>query len=444
MTTFLKRFRLWLGGLPTPRLLLVGYLTYMLVGWALLSLPWLQSTTLSLIDTLFIAASAVSTTGLVTVDPGQSFNLGGELVILILIQLGGLGYMTVGSIIAVTLRQRLSLAQSHALIGGFNLPVGFNLRRFVVELAAFTFAAELIGALILWIQFAGAGVERPIWNAIFHSVSAFCTAGFSLFPDSLERFRADVGVNFTIAALAYLGAIGFLVFSDLWENLTRQRKGLAFSTRVILVTTFAFSVFGTVLLMIFEPGIAALPADERTLAAFFQAMTSTTTVGFNTIPISALAPATILLAYLLMMFGASPAGTGGGLKSTTLATMLGLIICTLRGSREVNLFGHPLPSERIQIASATVMFYLLTLLVSIFILLLLETAPFQVLAFEAISALGTVGLSAGATGVLGTSGKLVIIALMFIGRVGILSFGLAIISRGRNGARRLDDSELTY
>lgn len=443
MTTLYKRFRLWLGGLPTPRLLLVGYLFYMLVGWGLLGLPWLQSADLATIDSLFIAVSAVSTTGLVTVDPGSSFNLGGEIVILILIQLGGLGYMTVGSIIAVALRHRLTLAQSHAVIGGFSLPEGFNARRFVVELAAFTLIVELVGAILLWIQFAAAGVDASFWTALFHSVSAFCTAGFSLFPDSLERFRDHAGINFTVATLAYLGAIGFLVFADLWDNFTRRRKGLAFSTRVILVTTLAFSVFGTILLMVFEPNIASLPPGERALTAFFQTMTAATTVGFNTIPIGSLAPATLLLVYLLMIFGASPAGTGGGLKSTSLATMIGLIASTLRGRREVRVLGHTLSPERVQIASASVMFYLLTLLAAIFVLLQVETEPFEVLAFEAISALGTVGLSAGATGSLETSGKLVIIVLMFIGRVGILSFGLAIISRNAAG-RRPVESDLTY
>jgi trk system potassium uptake protein TrkH len=444
MTSLMKSVRLWLGGLPAPRLLLLGYFVYMAAGAALLCIPWLQSTPLAPIDAVFTAISAVSTTGLVSVDPGASFNIAGEVVLLVLIQIGGLGYMTVGSIIAVAMRRKLSLAQHHALVTGFGLPDDFNLKRFVMELAGFTLAAELAGALLLWPMFAGHGVDNALWAAVFHSISAFCTAGFSLFPTSLEAFRADPAINITVAALAYSGAIGFLVFADLWENATRRRKGLGFSTKVILVTTIIFSGAGAVILAFAEPSIATLPAGERALAAFFQAMTATTTVGFNTIPIGALASASVLLSYLLMMFGASPAGTGGGLKSTTLATMCGLVISTLRGKTEVHVLGHAVAPARIQIASASVTFYVLALLVAIFALLLTETIAFESLAFEAISALGTVGLSMGATGALSDTGKIIVMALMFVGRIGVLTFGLALLSGRTNGSKRPDLDELSF
>lgn len=440
----LKRFRLWLGGLPTPRLLFVGYLAYMIVGAMLLATPWLQASPVSPIDAAFTAVSAVSTTGLVSVDPGASFNFGGEVVILVLIQLGGLGYMTAGSIVAVALRRRLTLAQHHALVGGFGLPEGFQIKRFVIQLAAFALVAELVGALALWPMFASHGVEDALWAAIFHSVSAFCTAGFSLFATSLEAFRTDFAINITIAGLAYLGAIGFLVFADLWENAVGQRKGVGFSTKIILITTFIFSTAGALIFALVEPSITALPVTERVLAAFFQAMTATTTVGFNTVPIGALASASVLLAYLLMMFGASPAGTGGGLKSTTLATLGGLLASTLQGRSEVRVLGHIVPSERIQIAAASVTFYVFALLVAIFLLLLTETAEFEVLAFEAVSALGTVGLSMGATGGLSDAGKAVVMALMFIGRVGILTFGLAIASGQASSQKRSGLDDLTF
>lgn len=440
----MKRLRLWLGGLPTPRLLLIGYLGYMVVGGLLLALPWLHEVAVSPIDAMFTAVSAVSTTGLVSVDPGSSFNFAGEIVILVLIQLGGLGYMTVGSILAIAMRRRLSLAQHHAIAGGFGLPEDFSLKRFIKELAAFALAAEVLGALLLWPMFAAHGVENAGWSAVFHSVSAFCTAGFSLFPTSLEAFRADAGINIVIAALAYMGAIGFLVFADLWENVTRRRKGIGFTTKVILVTTLVFSAAGALIIAFVEPSVTALPAGERALAAFFQAMTATTTVGFNTVPIGGLAAASVLLTYVLMMFGASPAGTGGGLKSTTLATLAGLVVSTLRGKREVRVLDHEVSPDRIQIASASVTFYVLALLVALFVLLMTETANFEVLAFEAISALGTVGLSMGATGGLTDAGKWVVMALMFVGRVGILTFGLALLAGNLKGQKRLSADDLSY
>jgi len=444
MTPLNMRFRLWLGALPTPRLLLLGYLLYMLAGWALLSIPVMQETAVSALDALFTAVSAVSTTGLVTVDPGGSFSLGGEIVILALIQLGGIGYMTAGSILALALRRRLSLAQHHALVGGFGLPTDFRLKRFIAELAVFTLAAEAAGAALLWPMFASAGVANAGWSAVFHSVSAFCTAGFSLFPNSLENFRDDVGVNLVVGVLSYLGAIGFLVFADLWDTATLRRRALGYSTRVVLVATPLLSILGAVLIYCVEPGVASLTGGERALAAFFQSMTAVTTVGFNTVPIGALSQAAVVLMYVLMMFGASPAGTGGGLKSTTMATLVGLLVSTLRGRSDVRLLGRMIGPDRIQIAAASVTFYILALFVAVFALLLTQQADLEVLAFEAVSALGTVGLSMGVTGSLTATGKIVIILLMFMGRVGVLTFGLALVASQTRGARRADLDEIAF
>ena len=445
MTRALRGLRFWLGTLSTPRLLLLGYGVYMLAGWALLALPLAQSEPVRLIDSLFIAVSAVSTTGLVSIDPGGSFNLFGEIVLLALIQAGGLGYMTLGSIAALALKRRLSLAQQHAALGAFGLPADFDLRRFLKEIGAFVLCVEAVGAVLLWILFARAGVENALWNGIFHSVSAFCTAGFSLFANSLEDFRGDVGVNLVVAALAYLGAIGFLVFADIWENVRGRRRALGFVSRVILVTTVAFSAFGALLLAVFEPTIASLPAGERALAAFFQAMTATTTVGFNTLPMGPLAVGSVMILYLLMMFGASPAGTGGGLKSTTLATLFALVVATLKGQTRVQLLGHTVPPDRIQLAAASISFYVLVLFVAVFALAGFEKAPLEALAFEAISAIGTVGLSTGVTGGLSDPGKATIIALMFMGRVGVLTFGLALAANVRRGpGERAGPDDLIY
>ncbi len=445
MTRALRGLRLWLGTLSTPRLLLLGYGGYMLVGWLLLALPLAHSEPVRLIDSLFIAVSAVSTTGLVSIDPGGSFNLFGEVVILALIQAGGLGYMTLGSIAALALKRRLSLAQQHAAIGAFGLPADFDLRRFLKEIGGFVLCVEAVGAVVLWILFARAGVENALWNGIFHSVSAFCTAGFSLFANSLEDFRADTAVNLVVAVLAYLGAIGFLVFADIWENIRGRRQALGFVSRVILVTTLAFSAFGTLLLYIFEPTIAALSGGERALAAFFQAMTATTTVGFNTVPMGPLAVGSVMVMYLLMMFGASPAGTGGGLKSTTLATLVALVVATLRGQTRVRVLGHAVPPDRIQLAAASISFYVLVLFVAVFGLAWFEDAPLEALAFEAISAIGTVGLSTGVTGGLTDLGKATIIALMFMGRVGVLTFGLALAANVRRGpGERAGPDDLIY
>ncbi|MEZ5937850.1 MAG: potassium transporter TrkG [Hyphomonadaceae bacterium] len=444
MSKISKRLRLWLGRLSTPRLLFLGYFTYMALGWCVLASPLVHEQAVSMLDALFIAVSAVSTTGLVTVDPGSSFNLAGEIVILVLIQLGGIGYMTAGSILALALRRRLSLAQHHALVGGFGLPDGFSIKRFLAELTVFTLAAEALGAAALWWSFAHAGIDNAPWLAIFHSVSAFCTAGFSLFPNSLENFRGDTGVNLTVAALSYLGAIGFLVFADIWDTTTGKRNAIGFSTRVVLIATPLLSIVGAIAIFFVEPSVRLFPFGERAMAAFFQSMTAVTTVGFNTVPIGPLAAVTVLAMYVLMMFGASPAGTGGGLKSTTLATLVGLLGSTLRGRSDVRLFGRMIAPERIQLASAAVTFYVLALFASVFTLLLTQESRLDVVVFEAVSALGTVGLSMGATSDLTATGKVVIILLMFMGRVGVLTFGLALVAGRPSGGRRADLDEIAY
>lgn len=408
------------------RVLIFGYLAYALVGWALLSLPWVQDTALSSLDTLFVATSAVSTTGLVTIDPGQSFNFLGELVILLLIQAGGIGYMTFGSFIIIATSHKMSRHRVAVTRKAFAFPDDFGPAHFIRNVVRFTLAVEALGVLLLWWAFSARDVENPLWMALFHSVSAFCTAGFSLFPDSLERFAHDPFINLIIAGLSYAGAIGFIVMVDVWNQLAGRQQHLHFTSKIILKVTLGFSFAGTLLVYNMDPALRAMAAADGLLIAFFQVMTATTTVGFNTIPISHLAAPVLMVLYLLMVFGASPSGTGGGLKSTTLAALVGLVKSTLKRRDRVRLNKRPLAPDLLRQATASFVYYMAVLFAAVTVLLILEQAPLDVLLFEAISALGTVGLSTGITGDLSTLGKLLIVLLMFMGRVGILSFGIAI------------------
>jgi trk system potassium uptake protein TrkH len=434
------RWRSILGHTSPPKLLLFGYLSYMLLGWALLSLPVAQEIPTGAIDTLFIATSAVSTTGLVTVDPGSTFTFFGEIVILLLIQMGGLGYMTIGSFVALHLADRFDRLRAAATRSAFNLPEDVDPAQFVKAVVIFTFSVEAVGAAALFAMFSAAGVEDALWSAIFHSVSAFATAGFSLNADSFEGFAAHPGIVLTISALSLLGAMGFLIFVDFFRTMTGRTRYLGFTSKVIWRITLGFLVVGTAILFVAEPSYQALPPEDRLLASFFQVMTASTTVGFNTTPIGALAPAIIVVMFFLMIVGASPAGTGGGLKTTSFAALVGLVRSTLKGRERVRYAKRQIPLERLQTATASLTYYIGLLLVATFLLLLADPLlPFDKVMFEAISAMGTVGLSMGITGDLTNLGKLIVIVLMTAGRVGILTFGMALASHDESRDEEADN-----
>ncbi|HRJ02069.1 MAG TPA: potassium transporter TrkG [Hyphomonas sp.] len=416
---------------PT-QLMLAGYAFYMTLGWCLLCIPFSQAVPTNALDNLFIAVSAVSTTGLVTVDPGSTYTFFGEVVILLLIQAGGIGYMTLSSFIMLATVRHLSPLRERLARAAFTLPENIITPHFILTVAVFTLAVETIGAIVLYILFSQAGVENAVWSAIFHAVSAFCTAGFSLNANSLEGFRDNFGLNAAVSCLSILGAMGFLIVWDVWRSLTNRALSISFTSQVILRLTISFLAIGTAILFVVDAGISALPAEERLMAAFFQTMTAMTTVGFNTHPIGSLVPAAIVLLYFLMAIGAAPSGTGGGLKLTTFAAMIGLVRSTVRRRNDVSFFGRVIPPERVRLAAASSAYFVMLMTPAVFFLTLTETgADFEVLLFEAFSAIGTVGLSMGITGNLSDLGKVIIILLMFAGRVGILTFGIALASPDR-------------
>ena len=422
------------------RLLLGGYISYVLLGWCMLSLPWAQAVPVLPIDNLFMAASAVSTTGLATVDTGTSYTLFGEVVLLMLIQLGGLGYMTIGSFAVMALAHDIGPLRRTTARAAFNLPDGIDISSFLASVLVFTLVTELVGAVALYAAFAERGTPDPLWNAIFHSVSAFCTAGFSLFPNSFEDFRTDIPVNATLSVLSILGAIGFIILVDTWRRLTGRPRRLGFTSTVIARMTAVFLICGTLIVFVAEPAISQLGAGDRLMTAFFQTMSASTTVGFDTYPIGSLSAATMVLLLFLMAIGASPAGTGGGLKTTTFAVLLALVRSTLRGRSRIQFFGRKVRQVRIQAASAALAYFFGLLLVASFLLMLTEQgAEFEKILFEAISAMGTVGLSMGLTGDLSYLGKVIIVVLMMAGRVGFITFGIALAGTGETREPQTDN-----
>lgn len=429
---FLIGIKRFLREMHPSKWVLIGYASYIVIGWFLLCLPFSQKGPgASELDHLFTAASAVSTTGLTTISLSDNYTFFGQLIILSLIQLGGIGYMTLGSFVILASRRELSRERTEISRTVFSLPESFHLAHFIRGVVLFTLFIEAAGAVLLFIILQSAGQPNVLWSAVFHSVSAFCTAGFSLYNTSFEGFADNFWLNAVIAALSFFGAIGFIVFMDYWNMATGRVKSITLTSKIILWMTFWMVCAGTLLLFLGEPSLQSRPPDERILASFFQAMTSMTTVGFNTVGVSGLSKASILLLIIFMVIGSSPSGTGGGIKSTTVSALVGVMRSAVRGEREVRFWNRPIPLERVWTAVGSVGFYLSTLIVGTYLLEMTETSSFDQNFFEAASALGTVGLSMGITASLSVIGKIIVILLMFFGRLGPLTFGIALFGGGR-------------
>lgn len=417
--------RFW-ANLSPVRFVTLGYLVYAALGWLLLCLPFARSQEVPWLDNLFTSVSALSTTGLGTVSTSGAYNLFGQSIILLLIQVGGIGYMTFGSFIVLSRSGALPERRREIARTVFSVPADLQIEHLVRSVIFFTIIIEAVGAAALFFAFRHAGFDASVWTSVFHSVSAFCTAGFSLYENSLESHRGDFWINTVLGVLSYLGAIGFIVCLDAWRRVTGRSDGVTLTTKIILCSTFWLTVVGVFLFFVAEPSIQTLSADDRLLAAFFQVMAALTTVGFNSIPISQLSQASLFLLILLMVIGASPSGTGGGLKTTTFTAIVGVMRSAMKGTQCVYFWGKEIPTARVWLAMASLSFYAVSLIIGCYLLSLSETHGFEKLVFEASSALGTVGLSTGITAQLTHVGKAIIIALMFIGRIGPLAFGLSL------------------
>jgi trk system potassium uptake protein TrkH len=434
----------FLESLKPSQLLTLGFSSYVVIGIGLLSLPLSQTQPTSFVDNLFTTVSAISTTGLTTVSVSDTYSRFGEFVIFLLFQLGGLGYMTVTSFIILSRQAGMSSTRHSVLSSQFSLPQGFWMSQFVRNVVIYTLACETLGAIPLYFEFARAGVPDALWSAIFHSVSAFATAGFSLNNNSLEGFRDNLTVNATISVLCYLGAIGFIVMQDAYYACCRKSYRITFTSKVILLMTALVLVVGTPVLVFCEPEIAHLPWPSRLCAAVFQIMTASSTAGFNTIPIGTLSAASLTLIIVSMVIGASPSGTGGGIKTTSLSALLGALISTVRGrTREVTFCKHAIPYHRLMNAVASVTLYVIVLWTGILLLCLSDKKDYLQLMFEAASALGTVGLSMGITASLSVWGKIILTALMFLGRVGPLTLSLALFQSQTTASVRPPDDLVT-
>lgn len=428
---FNRRYHKYKLGKTPQQNLFYGFLSYVLIGGILLCLPIFQKTAAPILDHLFIATSAVSTTGLVTVSVFDTYNFGGQFIVMLLFQLGGIGYLTFTTFMLLSTTRKITRWHKSILNSEFTLPVTIKIKDFLKSVILFTAIMEFLGAILFFIAFKieGMATGEALWNAIFHSVSTFCTAGFSLFNSGFTDYVGNGFITFIISFLAIGGSLGFIVVTDFVLWFKNRAHQISFTTKIVLVGFLILLSFGFVFFYFYEPTITALDGASRFYAAFFQSMTAMTTVGFNTVDFGTFAMPMLVATVFLMYIGASPSGTAGGMKITTLTAVLAIMKSRLRGSKRITFFGRIIPFERLYIATSSFIFYTSLIFIGVFILTFSEAFELDKIIFEVASALGTVGISMGITGDLSAIGKITLIGLMFIGRLGVLTFGLAIWSK---------------
>lgn len=413
-------------------------------GTALLRLPVSATREpLTVLDAVFTATSAVCVTGLVVVDTAGELSLFGQTVVMLLIQIGGLGYMAISTVVGVALGRRLTVHERLTLQEAMNVQTMEGLARFVLTVLKLTVAFELAGAIALAARWTPEfGFARAAYYGLFHSVSAFNNAGFSLFPDSLMRFRGDWIVNLVVTTLVISGGLGFVVITEIGR--VRQYRRFSTHTRLVVTMTAALIVITTALIWVIERDnprtLQPLGSGEAILAAYFQAVTPRT-AGFNTIDIGAMMPASLFLVILLMFIGAAPGGTAGGVKVSTVSIMAAVIWGMIRGRSEPTLLRRRIPPALIARAFSICLIGFLALNVVAGLLLAIESRELLPTLFEATSAFGTVGLSMGEAdapvslaGHFSAVGKILIMGIMFMGRIGPLTLAVA-IARSRQPAR---------
>lgn len=436
-----QKQRIW-QRVSSPQLFAISFLILILVGTVGFKvLPGLYTgQELSWLDALFTAASAVCVTGLTVVDTATYFTFWGQLWIMLLIQVGGLGILTFTSLIITSLGKRISLRQEEYSATLANLTPNINPQRLVRRVVLFTLGLEGIGALLLFFFWRDEfSTLQALWIAVFHSISAFCNAGFSTFSDSLMSYDDHVGVMTVIMVLIALGGIGFLTLDEtyLWAKARRKRARFVMSlqSRLVLASTLILIIGGAALFWMLEHefAFAGQSVVQKVTNAFFMSI-SARTAGFNTIDYTLTADSTNYFTILLMSIGGAPGSLAGGLKTTTVAVLLLLAWSRFRGQHHVSIWSRTIPQETINRAThvALVGFVLVTAAVFVYTLTeepynLATPRHFIALMFEAASAFNTVGLTMGLTPELSPVGKMVTILGMFLGRVGPLTVGAAVV-----------------
>lgn len=444
---------LWKSGRVSPaRVIIFGFLLLILLGTGLLMLPcstreWGGA---AFSDALFTATSATCVTGLVVHDTASYWSGFGQLVILLLIQVGGMGVVTMAVAIFMFSGKRIGLKQRCVLQESISAPqVGGIVRqtRFILKTA---FAIEGAGAAALAVRFCPElGLRQGLWYAVFHSISAFCNAGFDLMGveapfSSLTGYTGDLIVNLTIMLLIVVGGLGFLTWGDLFAHRLHFRE-YRLQSKLILVTTAALLLFGFLFFLLYEfrlPQWAGMSPKESVLAAIFQSVTPRT-AGFNTVELSRISEPGQLLTILLMLTGGSPGSTAGGFKTTTLAVLLLSAAAVFRKRRGAQCFGRRVQDGVLQNACAVFMLYVLFFLAGGILICAIDQVPLMDALFEAASAIGTVGLSLGGTARFSMASRMILVFLMYVGRVGGLTLVYAVLAGNGASASQFPQEHIT-
>ena len=423
-----------------PQIVVLVFLALVLTGGAILCLPACSKTgqPTDFLTALFTATSATCVTGLIQVDTGSYWSGFGQAVILLLIQIGGLGFMTISTIFFLALRRRIGLRQRMVLAQGLGVSSMSGVVRYVRNVILGTFCVEGVGALILFFRFLPEfGFGTALWYGVFHAISAFCNAGFDILGDvdcggSIARYVTDPTINFTLMALIVIGSMGFTVWGELRHE--RRFSRLSVYTRLVLLITFLLIFGGAALFALLEWDnpltIGTFTPGGKLLAALFQSVTLRT-AGFASFNQDALRDASKVLSDLLMFVGGSSGSTAGGVKTVTMGIVILSAISTIRGKRRVVVFKRAISQQDVSSAVAIALLVLNLSLLGAAVITVCDHCSFMNAIYETVSALCTVGLTTGITSSLGVASKLILIVFMFFGRVGIMTIGIGFMMGDR-------------
>ncbi len=420
---------------PQSLILIYGFLGLIAIGTIILMLPISSKSghATSFVDALFTSTSAVCVTGLVVADTANYWNLFGQIVILVLIQLGGFGFMTSATLFLLAFGRRIGLRERLLIGESMGLSKMGGLTSIVKRMAVFTLIIEAVGVLIFLIRFTSAsGFWTALWQSIFHSVSAFNNAGFDIFGNfsSLSAYNADPLLLLVTAGLIILGGISFLVVTDIIQ--VKRFTKLSLDSKLVLFTTLALLIMGTIIVLLTEfrdpDTLGAMTFPQKVLNAFFQSVTART-AGFSSVNVANIANYALFFTMMLMFIGGASGSTAGGIKVNNFGMLAATIWSTLRGKEHAGAFNREFTTQHIHRALTVVLLSLGLISVVVFLLTITEEFRFLDLLFETVSAFGTVGLSTGITPGLTVAGRLIITITMFVGRLGPLTLMLALIQR---------------
>lgn len=436
-------------GLSAPRVIILGFFILIVLGMLTLALP-LSSTTgksIGVVDALFISTSAVCVTGLSVLDIPSTFTTFGEMVILILVQVGGLGFMVFGVLIAVLLGKKIGLKERLLIQQSVSSYSTQGVVRLAINIFLIALIIETLAAFVLMLRWMGEfGVAKASYYGAFHAISAFNNAGFALWPDNLTRYVGDPAVNIVITALFIFGGLGFPVILDVVKK--RKWRALSLHSKIVIHANLALIAAGTIAVFgieLFNPDtFGALTWPQRIWASYFQGVV-TRTAGFNTIDIGAMLPASQFFMIFLMFIGGSSGSTAGGIKTNTFAVLIMSVFTIVQGKADVQLYKKRLAADFIFRALAVIIISLGVVLTSTFLLTITERrlhTDFLGLLFEATSAFGTVGMTMDITSKLSLGGKWIIIMTMFIGRLGPLTLAFAMARATRKQLYRYPEEKI--